>query len=208
MDLVIPNDKSIISIKIELINVSREVNGTSGSNKDNNFHNNINIQNFIKNKIIEINGIKYYKQGVSLRRIVENPEEKLRLLESAYNIGHEGIFKTYCRLKCDYYWSNMSRDVKLYVKECHKCQTYKPQVLNQYTKDIPTTPGLPFSRVGLDLIGPLPTTKRGNNYIIVLVDYLTKWVEAEPLTKDRIRGCYKALERGFCKTWNPRTINN
>jgi len=139
---------------------------------------------------------------------VVNPEEKLRLLESAHNIGHEGIFKTYCRLKCDYYWSNMSHDVKLYVKGCHKCQTYKPQVLNQYTEDIPTTPGLPFSRVGLDLIDPLPTTRRGNNYIIVLVDYLTKWVEAEPLTKDRIRGCYKVLERGFCKTWNPRTINN
>jgi len=29
----------------------------------------------------------------------------------------------------------------------------------------------------------LPTTRRGNNYIIVLVDYLTKWVEAEPLQK-------------------------
>ena len=109
---VIPNDKSI-STGIELININSEVNGTSESNKEDNFHNNINIQNFIKNKIIEINGIKYYRQGVSLRRIVANPEEKLRLLESAYNIGHEGIFKTYCRLKRDYYWSNMSRDVKL-----------------------------------------------------------------------------------------------
>jgi len=109
---VIPNDKSI-STGIELININSEVNGTSESNKEDNFHNNINIQNFIKNKIIEINGIKYYKQGDSLRRIVVNPEEKLRLLESAHNIGHEGIFKTYCRLKRDYYWSNMSRDVKL-----------------------------------------------------------------------------------------------
>lgn len=58
-------------------------------------------------------GTKYYKQGNSLRKIVVKPEEKLRLLESAHNIGHEGIFKTYCRLKRDYYWSNMSRDVKL-----------------------------------------------------------------------------------------------
>ena len=156
MDPVILNDKSILSTEIELINVNSEVNGTSGSNKDDNFHNNINVQNFIKNKIIEINGIKFYKQGDSLRRIVVNPEENLRLLESAHNIGHEGIFKTYCRLKHDYYWSNMSRDVKLYVKGCHKCQTYKPQALNQYTEDIPTTPGLPFSRIGLDLIVPLP----------------------------------------------------
>jgi hypothetical protein len=57
-------------------------------------NNYINIQNFIKNKIIEINGTKYYKQGDSLRRIAVIPEEKLRLLEFAHNIGHEGIFKT------------------------------------------------------------------------------------------------------------------
>jgi len=57
-------------------------------------NNYINIQNFIKNKIIEINGTKYYKQGDSLRRIAVIPEEKLRLLESLHNIGHEGIFKT------------------------------------------------------------------------------------------------------------------
>jgi len=54
----------------------------------------------------------------------------------------------------------MSRDVKLYVKGCHICQTYRPQVLNHYMEDIPTAPGLPFSSVGLDLIGPLPTTMR------------------------------------------------
>ena len=206
MDPVIPNDKSILSTEIELINVDSEVKGTSESKKDSNFHNNINIQNFVNNKIIEINGTKYYKQGDSLRKIVVKPEEKLRLLESAHNIGHEGIFKTYCRLKRDYYWSNMSRDVKLYVKECHKCQTYKPQALNQYTEDIPTAPGLPFSRVGLDLIGPLPTTRRGNKYIIVLVDYLTKWVEAEPLQKTESEDVIRFLKGVFARHGTPEQL--
>ena len=35
-------------------------------------------------------------------------------------------------------------------------------------------------RVGIDLVGPLPETKRGNKYIITLTDYFSKWPEAAP----------------------------
>ena len=38
----------------------------------------------------------------------------------------------------------------------------------------------PF-QIGIDLVGPLPETARGNRYIITLVDYFSKWQEAEPL---------------------------
>jgi hypothetical protein len=34
--------------------------------------------------------------------------------------------------------------------------------------------------IGMDFIGPLPQTKRGNQYILVFTEYLTKWVEAFP----------------------------
>lgn len=36
----------------------------------------------------------------------------------------------------------------------------------------------PWDRVGLDILRPFPTSARGNYYIIVAVDYVTKWVEA------------------------------
>lgn len=35
-----------------------------------------------------------------------------------------------------------------------------------------------LQQVGIDLVGPLPTTKRGNKYIITMCDYFTKWPEA------------------------------
>ena len=38
-----------------------------------------------------------------------------------------------------------------------------------------------LSQVGMDLIGPLPKTSRGNQYIVTLTDYFTKWAEAAPL---------------------------
>lgn len=36
-------------------------------------------------------------------------------------------------------------------------------------------------QVGMDLIGPMPETPRGNKYIITLTDYFSKWAEAAPL---------------------------
>ena len=35
-----------------------------------------------------------------------------------------------------------------------------------------------FEKVGIDIIGPLSKTKNGNSYIVIAMDYLTKWPEA------------------------------
>jgi len=39
----------------------------------------------------------------------------------------------------------------------------------------------PLELVGMDLVGKLTTTKSGNQYICVMIDYFTKWTEAYPL---------------------------
>ena len=127
-----------------------------------------------------INNEEYYLDNGSYRKVIDYDKRKLQLILDAHKIGHEGVFKTYNRLKRDYYWTNMVLDVKYIVNTCDRCQKFKPQLHNAYVENIPTKPGRPFSRVGLDIIVTLPQTKKGNQYIIVLVDYLTKWVEADP----------------------------
>ena len=170
--------------------------------------NNINnfMERFINKKIILIDGIEYYKQGDHLRKIIKNKEEQIKLIGEAHYIGHEGTYKTYNRLKRDYYWKNMKRDVYLFVKCCHRCQLYRPQQLNQFTEDIATKPGYPFSRVGLDLIGPLPVTRNSNKFIIVLVDYLTKWVEAEALKSSESEEEIKFLKSVFARHGIPEIL--
>ena len=39
----------------------------------------------------------------------------------------------------------------------------------------------PWDVLGLDLIGPLPETGRGNKYVLTMTDLFTKWVIAEPI---------------------------
>ncbi|VDK43760.1 unnamed protein product [Taenia asiatica] len=45
----------------------------------------------------------------------------------------------------------------------------------------PMPTGFPGERVGIDIMGPLPLTKGGNRYILVMVDYFTKVAEAEAM---------------------------
>ena len=37
---------------------------------------------------------------------------------------------------------------------------------------------MPFERIGIDILGPLPETFHGNKYIVVIGDYFSKWIEA------------------------------
>jgi hypothetical protein len=66
-----------------------------------------------------------------------------------------------------------------YTRKCHKCQIYADRIhlpANQLHVFAPTWP---FSMWGLDMIGPInPKASNGHRFILVAIDYFTKWIEA------------------------------
>ena len=90
--------------------------------------------------------------------------------------GHLGTDAMYYKIAERYYWNQMYRDIKEYVKTCKKCQ--KRQKGKRSEPLHPIQVGRAFERIGIDLVGPLPITKQNNRYIIVATDYLTRWPEA------------------------------
>lgn len=56
-----------------------------------------------------------------------------------------------------------------------------------------------FLQVGIDLIGPLPRTERGNKYIVTLVDYFLKWPEAEALPDKSANSVAQFLYKMMCR---------
>ena len=84
-------------------------------------------------------------------------------------------------LRQGYYWPTMLKDATEPVK---KCKTYQEHAQISHLPSEPLTSitsPWPFQQWGLDIRGPLPIGKGQCKFIVVEVDYFTKWAEAEPL---------------------------
>ncbi|XP_056688315.1 uncharacterized protein [Spinacia oleracea] len=82
-----------------------------------------------------------------------------------------------------YYWPTMLEDCRAYVKKCEKCQKFSA-VINLPANDLmPILNPIPFAQWGMDIVGPFPMAAGGRKFLIVAVDYFTKWIEAEPVAK-------------------------
>ena len=73
----------------------------------------------------------------------------------------------------------MYADIRKYVQTCDECQRREKNKRNKPLHPIKV--GQPFDRLGMDIVGPLPKTIRGNMYIVVATEYLTKWPEAQAI---------------------------
>jgi transposase InsO family protein len=101
------------------------------------------------------------------------------LEEYHHNRGHAGASRMMKTIKLCYTWKGMTEDVKLYVAECAHCRLRKAGNGGVGEPPIMTYPKLrfPFERCHVDLFGPLTKSKRGNTFVLVFKDALTKWVE-------------------------------
>jgi hypothetical protein len=65
---------------------------------------------------------------------------------------------------------------------------------------------VPFDRLALDIVGPLPKTSRGHRYILVLVDYATRYPEALPLRAATAKAVAKELMLLFSRVGIAREV--
>lgn len=95
--------------------------------------------------------------------------------------GHLGTFKTYEKLRDRFYWKGMHTDVEHWVRSCQDCATRKNPRNKHRAPFLPIPIDAAFSRLAVDLLGPLPITWSGNRYIVVFVECLPKWPEIFPV---------------------------
>jgi len=92
--------------------------------------------------------------------------------------GHFGSRKTIQLISSKYYWKTLNRDVHSYCTTCKICQLNKP-ARHKLRADLkPIQVSGPFERLGVDCMGPLTITDRGNRFIVVFIDHFTKFIEA------------------------------
>jgi hypothetical protein len=93
--------------------------------------------------------------------------------------GHMSGYATAQKiLRAGYFWPSLFTDYITAVQKCHACQTYNQKIRSHPAPFHPVVSIGPFAKWGIDFMTCHPHSARGHGYIIVVVDYFTKWAEA------------------------------
>ena len=128
-----------------------------------------------------------YKRGFSMPylKCVDEKEAKYILEEI-----HEGICGDHADprslvskvIRTGYFWPTLQIDAREFVKRCDKCQRFGNIQRLPVERLTSIAFPWPFAKWGIDIVCPLPQGKRHVKFLLVAIDYFTKWVEAEALS--------------------------
>ncbi|GJY13109.1 reverse transcriptase domain-containing protein [Tanacetum coccineum] len=120
--------------------------------------------------------------------------------------GHYGANFTAKKIfDAGFYWPTIYKDAYEFVKTCDACQRQGKISQREEMPQNAIQVCEIFDLWGIDFMGPFPSS-RGNKYILVAVDYLSKWVEAKALPTNDARVVVKFLKSLFSRFGAPRAI--
>ena len=132
-----------------------------------------------------VDGVLYHVEGNKTLHLIPPAAYRHQLFQEAHEgpfAGHLREAKIFGQLARHYWWRGMRRHIQQW---CRACLTCANRGIGRPKRPLltPIPVAGPFDRVGVDVV-KIPRTKRGNGYIVVFMDYLTKWPEAFA-TKDQ-----------------------
>ena len=148
------------------------------------------------------------KNGWVKRCVIPSKLQKLAMRIHHEGLSHFGKGRMLATLKQNYYWKTMENDVDQHVRNCINCKLRKsyqrrarvPIVHYGKTERI-------LDRVHMDLTGPLRKTKDGHSYILVIKDFLSKYVWLVPLRDKSMEEVAVAFVNDFiCQAGIPNMV--
>ncbi|CAM5092907.1 unnamed protein product [Natator depressus] len=145
------------------------------------------------------------------RQLVVPQKYRRKLLSLAHDIplaGHQGIRRTRQRLLQNFYWPGVFTTVRQYCRSCDPCQRVG-KARDKGKAALRPLPIIeePFQKVAMDIVGPLSkTTRSGKKYILVVVDFATRYPEAVPLASIEADTVADALLTIFSRVGFPREV--
>ncbi|XP_072076738.1 uncharacterized protein [Arachis hypogaea] len=129
-----------------------------------------------------------YRRGYTrpLLKCLNKSEADLALAEA-----HEGICGTHTGarsltskiLRAGFFWPTLKQDSQQKIRSCNNCQRHAPLIHIPAEQMHHSDISWPFNQWGLDILGPFPTAPGQVKFLIVGIDYFSKWVEVQPLAK-------------------------
>jgi transposase InsO family protein len=124
----------------------------------------------------------------------------LNLAHDVYAGGHSGPDKVIVKIKENFFWPGLRRDVKRHCSGCPQCQRLGKGVkpVTAPLKPLPVI-GKAFDYISCDFVGPLPETSSGHRYLLNVIDHATKYAESFPLKSADAESTIGALTELFSR---------
>jgi hypothetical protein len=131
-----------------------------------------------------------------LRPLVPAPYRRV-IFEAVHNVAHPGIRASRRLISSRFVWPRLAADVAQWCKNCTQCHKAKPANKPAAAVQPLPVPLARFSEVHIDIVGPLPATSEGFQYLLTVIDRSTRWAEAMPLKTVGAANCAVAFVAGW-----------
>ena len=131
---------------------------------------------------------------------IENTDISIRcfLLRQYHGLpttGHIGAVGTYRLIRQKYFWPQMYKDVTKWINGCEPCQRRKFGKNHSQGQNKVVLQTRPFETLSIDLVGPFPENKKGNKYVLTIIDHFTRYPIAVPIKSKKKREVAEALKK-------------
>ena len=133
-----------------------------------------------------------YKDIVFKENQILIPNNLRTLMLEKLHTGHPGINKMKRRSKNAIYWLHIFKDIENFCKNCATCNKFRPNKQKSYLM-LRKTPSLPWQEIGVDVF------EYNKKYFIVIVDYLSNYIETEKITDLRSSTVIKQIKACFAR---------
>lgn len=144
------------------------------------------------------------------KRVVPLKEraEVMKRFHDAAAAAHLGAHKTAQKIQNFFYWPKMSSDIAQYVRSCMICKASKaPNSTMRPNMGNLKPARVPWELISIDFVGPFTRSRLGNTVMLVIVDWITKYVVAHPMRAADSAKMIEFLEQQvFLKFSRPRII--
>ncbi|MCO5614972.1 hypothetical protein L7F22_069258 [Adiantum nelumboides] len=149
-----------------------------------------------------LEGSLYQKEKDLVCRRVPSTNEIPKILKGLHEEACGGHFSHELTLKkvllAGYVWPSMHANVQHWCRSCHNCQVNGNKKLLYGPRQAVIANG-PFEKWGIDAMGPLPRTANGKLYILVAIDYMTRFGTPLEIVSDNGPGFRRGLLTEVCE---------
>lgn len=119
------------------------------------------------------------------------------------SVAHCGREKTFYRILAEYWWPTMYRDIDNYVRRCTECQKYKRAKKIIQPMGTRPSPSRVWERLHMDVWSPGGESVRGNVCVLAVLDTVSKYLVAEPLSNHNADTVAETLVKRIICTYGP-----